>query len=60
MMGLKTSPYQTVQSFLWAEEIMRGNPTLSTNTLRWDKVVLNLPGFGRLLVGSPMGVQTAA
>mmetsp|Transcript_17572 Transcript_17572/g.49639 ORF Transcript_17572/g.49639 Transcript_17572/m.49639 type:complete len:1287 (+) Transcript_17572:10428-14288(+) len=43
-MGLKSSPYQAVQAMLFAEEVIRGNPTDATNIFRWHSVVLNLPG----------------
>jgi hypothetical protein len=37
-------PYNYVRYFYWAEEFARGNPSDPKNALRYDKVVLNLPG----------------
>ncbi|MFN9979482.1 MAG: hypothetical protein ACK53Y_06195, partial [bacterium] len=44
-MGLNSSPYNTVQGMLFAEEIIRGDPANSKNIFRWDYVRLNLPGM---------------
>jgi len=44
-MGLKSSPYNTIQGMLFAEEIIRGDPANSKNIFRWDYVRLNLPGM---------------
>jgi hypothetical protein len=44
-MGMKPSPYNAVRYFYLAEEFARGNPEDPKNALlRYDKVVLNLPG----------------
>ena len=43
-MGFTTSPYQTIQGILWAEEVILNNPHDASNVFRWDVVVLNLPG----------------
>jgi hypothetical protein len=43
-MGLKSSPYNTVQGFLIAEEWFRGDPGSPVNVFRWDFLRLNLPG----------------
>lgn len=47
LMGLKPSPYNAIQSFLWAEEIIRGSRRDPNNIFRWDRVRLNLPGDSR-------------
>ncbi len=44
LMGLRSSPYVCTQAFSWSEEIIRGDRLAKNNPLRWDKVVLNLPG----------------
>ena len=43
-MGLKPSPYMAIRFYYWAEEFARGNQSDPNNMLRWDLVVLNLPG----------------
>jgi len=43
-MGFRFSPYQAVQGILFAEMFIRGDRHDPTNVLRWDRVVLNLPG----------------
>ena len=43
-MGFKSSPYNTIQGILMAEEMVRGDPRDRYNILRWDRVKLNLPG----------------
>jgi uncharacterized protein (DUF1499 family) len=44
-MGFRPSPYYAVRFYYWAEEIsIRGNRRAPGNPLRWDRVVLNLPG----------------
>ena len=43
-MGLKSSPYNTIQGMLMAEEVIRGNPQDPGNVFRWSRVRLNLPG----------------
>ena len=44
-MGMKSSPYNAVRYFYWAEEFARGNPAEVNNALRYNKVVFNLPGM---------------
>jgi hypothetical protein len=43
-MGLKSSPYQSVQAMLVAKEVIKGDRLDPNNAFRWDKVRLNLPG----------------
>jgi len=43
-MGLKSSPYVCTQTFGWCEDAIRGNRREANNPLRWDEIVLNLPG----------------
>jgi hypothetical protein len=44
-MGMKPSPYNSVRYFYWGEEFARGNPIAKNNALRYDRVILNLPGM---------------
>jgi hypothetical protein len=43
-MGLKPSPYWSVQGSGRAKRMMLGDPTDLDNPFHWAKVVLNLPG----------------
>jgi hypothetical protein len=43
-MGFHPSPYYAVRFYYWVEEIIRGDCQAPGNPLRWDRVVLNLPG----------------
>jgi hypothetical protein len=43
-MGLKPSPYQTTQAMMFAEDVIRGNPSSGKNVFKWDNACLNLPG----------------
>jgi hypothetical protein len=43
-MGAKPSPFCAVSFFYLAEEFIRGNRLDPSNPLRWDKIVLNIPG----------------
>ena len=44
LMGLKTSPILCTKAFAWSEEVIRGKRLGVDNPLRWDKVMMNLPG----------------
>jgi hypothetical protein len=44
-MGMRPLPYISVCYFYWAEEFARGDPREEGNALRYDRVVLNLPGM---------------
>mmetsp|Transcript_18233 Transcript_18233/g.45137 ORF Transcript_18233/g.45137 Transcript_18233/m.45137 type:complete len:1296 (-) Transcript_18233:2196-6083(-) len=44
LMGVKSSPYQAVQGMSVAEEVIRGDPSDTTNVFQWDDVRLNCPG----------------
>lgn len=44
-MGMKPSPYNAVRYFYWAEEFARGNPQDPANALRYDRIIMNLPGM---------------
>ena len=44
-MGMKSSPYNAVRYFYLAEEFARGNPKDEKNALRYDRIVMNLPGM---------------
>lgn len=43
-MGLKPSPYMCIRFYYFAEEFARGHRLHADNPLRWDRVILNLPG----------------
>jgi hypothetical protein len=43
-MGLKPSPYQSVQGMMVAEELIKGNPEDPKTPFKWDMVWMNLPG----------------
>jgi len=53
MMGLKPSPYFSIQGTLLAEEVVRGNRLDPTNPYHWDRVHLNLPGSPSYLPSKP-------
>ena len=40
----KTSPILCTKAFAWSEEVIRGKRLGVDNPLRWDKVMMNLPG----------------
>jgi hypothetical protein len=44
MMGLRPSPYNTIQSTHLAYEVVQGNKHDLSNALQWDRVMFNLPG----------------
>jgi hypothetical protein len=44
-MGFKSSPYNTGQAMLMAEEVIRGSPSDPNNLFKYDQVILNLPGM---------------
>ena len=43
-MGLRTSPYNSVQGALRAKHIIIGNPKEVNNLFAWDHIKLNVPG----------------
>jgi hypothetical protein len=43
-MGIKSSPHGCVKMQALAEEVVRGDPLLTSNPFHWDSVSLNLPG----------------
>jgi hypothetical protein len=43
-MGLKSSPYQTVQGMLVVKEAILGDRLDANNVFRWDEIQMNLPG----------------
>jgi hypothetical protein len=43
-MGFRPSPFYAVRFYYWAEEVAWGNPKKISNPLRWNEVILNLPG----------------
>jgi hypothetical protein len=44
-MGMKPSPYSSVWQYYWAEEFSRGDPSVLTNPIGHDTVILNLPSL---------------
>ena len=44
LMGFRPSPFICTQSFGWSEDCTRGDRKDKDNPLRWDLVILNLPG----------------
>ncbi len=44
-MGMRPSPYIAVRHYYWAEEFARGDPSLMSNPMAFDRVILNLPGM---------------
>jgi hypothetical protein len=44
-MGMKSSPYNAVRHYYWAEEFAKGDPSLVGNPMAFDTVILNLPGM---------------
>ena len=43
-MGMRDSPYRSMQMMLMAKYLAYGNRNDTTNPFRWERVVLNLPG----------------
>ena len=43
-MGLRDSPYRSIQMALVAREVAYGDRRNKENAFQWEKVVLNLPG----------------
>ena len=44
LMGLRSSPFICTQTFAWGEALICGDRKARDNPLRWDRVVMNLPG----------------
>jgi hypothetical protein len=44
LMGFKPSPYNACRSFMWAEEIIWGNPEDVSLLFQYDHIELNMPG----------------
>ena len=42
LMDLRSSTFTCTQTFGWNDDVISGNHLNPTNTLGWDKVVLNL------------------
>lgn len=53
LMGFKPSPYNSAQTFSWAEEIIRGDPSDNGNPFGWAKLETNLPGDKNYRAGDP-------
>ena len=45
MIGLRALPYNACQSMMWAEEVVRGDPSDPSNVFYFTDVRLNLPGM---------------
>ncbi len=52
-MGFVPSPYNAIQGTLFAEEVIRGDPTDANNVFRWDAIKLNLPGNPKYIPSNP-------
>ena len=44
LFGARPSPFMAIRHFLLAEEFIIGNPREKGSPMRWDEVILNLPG----------------
>lgn len=44
LMGFRPSPFVCTQTFAWGETLIRGDRLDRDNPLRWDRVIMNLPG----------------
>ena len=53
LMGLTSSPYNSTRTFAWSEDFIRGDRKDPKNPLRWDRVILNLPGSLDYKTGDP-------
>lgn len=53
LMGFKPSPYNSAQTFGWAEELIRGDPKEVGNPFGWTTLSLNLPGNEGYNSGEP-------
>jgi hypothetical protein len=56
-MGMKPLPYSAVRHFYWGEESARGIPFDEDNALRYDRVVLNLPGIDKFDPSKPSVIK---
>ena len=45
LMGAKPSPFMAIRHFLHAEEFVVGDPKEPGSPMRWDRIILNLPGM---------------
>ena len=52
-MGLTSSPYNSTRTFAWSEDFIRGDRREPKNPMRWDRVILNLPGSLDYKPGDP-------
>jgi len=52
-MGLKSSPYNSIQGILVAEEVIKGDPLDEQSIFRWDYIELNLLGDPTYQPGLP-------
>jgi hypothetical protein len=53
LMGLRPSPFNAMRAMGWAEDLMRGDHLDVMNPLRWDEVILNLPGMNNYDLSKP-------
>jgi hypothetical protein len=58
LMGFKPSPYNACCSFLWGEEIIRGNPRDTSLPFQYERIVLNMPGEKDYNPGKPWLMKT--
>jgi hypothetical protein len=59
-MGFRPSPYNACRSFLWAEEIIRGNPRDVSLPFQYDRIELNMPGEVDYCPDKPWLMKTRA
>ena len=43
-MDLTSFPYNSTRTFAWSEDFIRGDRRDPLNPLKWDRIILNLPG----------------
>ena len=56
-MGLKASPVWSAKYYYFMEEFAIGNHTDKSNTLRWDTIILNLPGSSNFNPSLPFVIK---
>ena len=52
-MGLRDSPYRSLQMLLKAKAVAYGDRHDASNPFQWNKVILNLPGSSEYMSGKP-------
>ena len=44
IMGMRPSPYLAVRYYFWGDEFIRGDPSSTSNYMRYNRVRMNLHG----------------